>query len=168
MTASKKSIILYVVLTAAVLLIPIFLFSAVFGDYVDRKESISRNEATNAIDYPLVDSATNISYYWDVGGFQVSDFYMRVAVASRDITNQVNLAMAGNNPTNNRVLPYARTRIDSSEPIPGPSFHWWNKQIYWWTPDKITNGYFIRENTGARFIWVDENTGTLSLSANSD
>src|SRR5476651_1176453 len=112
---SKKIAIVCVALAAVFLIALVVLFVAVFGDYVDRKESISRNEATNAIDYPLVDSATNISYYWDVGGFQVSDFYMRVTVAARDITNQVNLAMAGNNHTHNRVLPYAKIRIDSSE-----------------------------------------------------
>jgi hypothetical protein len=164
---SKKIAIVCVALAAVFLIALVVLFVAVFGDYVDRKESISRNEATNAIDYPLVDFATNISYYWDVGGFQVSDFYMRVTVAARDITNQVNLAMAGNNPTNNRVLSYARTRIDSPEPIPRPSLHWWNKQIYWWTPDKITNGYYIdaEKNDGAYFIWVDENTGTLFIHA---
>jgi hypothetical protein len=162
---SKKIAIVVVVFAAAFLIALAVLFVAVFSDYVNRKESISRNQATNAIDYPLVDSATNISYYWDVGGFQVSDFYMRVTVAARDITNQVNLTMACNNPTKNHVLPYARTRINSSEPMLGPSLHWWNKQIYWWTPDKITNGYFIRENNGARFIWVDENTGTLFIHA---
>jgi hypothetical protein len=162
---SKKIAIVFVALAAVFLIALVVLFVAVFGDYVDRKESISRNEATNAIDFPLVDSATNISYYWDVGGFQVSDFYMRVTVAARDITNQVNLAVAGNNSTNSRMLSYARAKMDSSEPITRPSLHWWNKKIYWWTPNKITNGYHINavKSDGGCYIWVNEDTGTLFI-----
>ena len=163
---SKKIAIVFVALAAVFLIALVVLYVAVYGEYVERGELVSINEATNVIGFPLVNSATNISYYAVIGGLQYSELYMRVTVAAQDITNQANLVIGDTNRSQSRMLSYSRTKINSSEPIPGPSLHWWNKKINWWTPNKITNGYHINavKNDGGCYIWVDESSGTLFIA----
>jgi len=145
----------------------VVLFFIVTGDDIERKESLSRNEATNVVNFPLVDSATNIFLYQVAGGLQSLDEYARLTVAKRDITNQINLMVVENNRQLNRNLPYARTSIISSEIIKSPALHGWDKPISWWTPEKITNGYYVGENDSYAYqIWVDENNGTLFIHLN--
>ena len=152
-------------------LIPIlaaaYLFSAVFGEHVERKEFGSRSDATNEIDFPLVNSATNIFSYAAVGGMQSLDVYLRLKVAANDITNQINLVIADSNHRYNQTLRYEKRKINESEEFPRPSVRWWDKSVHWWNPEIITNGYYIgAEGAYADHIWVDESNGILFIQQN--
>lgn len=145
----------------------IFLLNAVFGDAVRRRESMSRTEATNMIDFPLVDSATNIFDYFHMTGLNHSEEYIRLTVAKRDLTNQINLATANSrDQMSGRPFQYEKTNIDFSEITSGPSLGWWDKPLSWWSPGKITNGFYVRNKDsgfylGAYKIWIDQNSGTI-------
>ncbi|HVU27667.1 MAG TPA: hypothetical protein VHG71_08015 [Verrucomicrobiae bacterium] len=160
------------ILLAAILFVGVFLiclmvlFFFVFGDHVERKESIARSEATNFVNFPLVNSATNIFIYTDVGGLQSLDAYTRLTVAEQDLTNQINLIIATDNARSNSSVQYERKNADS-EMIGPPLLHRWNKPISWWAPEKITNGFYIgKKESYAYEIWVDENSGTLFIHQN--
>jgi hypothetical protein len=150
-----------------VLLLVAVLLVSVFGDHSYRKELMLRNDATNMIDFQMVDSATNIFFYSKVGGMQSLDEYVRLTVAKRDVTNQINVMVVKNNHDYNRNLPYFKTNLVSSDIISQPSPSAWERPISWWTPDKITNGYYVGEiDSYAYQIWVHESSGTLFIHCN--
>jgi len=147
----------------AILFVPL-VFLACIDESVERAESISRTKATNFIDFPLVDSATNISCYLHAFGLASSECYLRLTVAKTDITKQINLAIADESQRYKRTPQYEKKEIDSSEIVQGPSLHWWNRPISWWGPEKITNGYYMGEIRSFGYqIWVDQSTGTLFI-----
>jgi hypothetical protein len=162
MSATKKIFLVCgIVLCATIFLL---LFSAVFGDANYSKDLMSQTEATNFMGFPLVDSATNIYGYLHAAGLQEYHEYLRFTVAKSDVTNQLNLAIADNNRRYHRALPYQAKVIDRSKIMPAPSMHWWQKPVSWWSPEKITNGFFVGENDSYAYqIWIDKNTGTIFI-----
>ncbi|MFZ0827908.1 MAG: hypothetical protein WAO02_10845 [Verrucomicrobiia bacterium] len=121
----------------------------------------SNDDAKKLIDFPLVNSATNVFFYECVGGLQSLDRFVRLTVSTSDVTNQVNMIITDNNHKFNRELPYTKTNIISSE-ITRP----FDKKVKlnWWTPEKVTNGYYVggKESYSVK-IWVDESNGTLFI-----
>jgi hypothetical protein len=65
-------------------------------------------KAAQAVDFPLVSSATNILFYEQVGGLQFLDRFVRLQVPCSLISNQLEMIVADNNRKFNRSLPYAK------------------------------------------------------------
>jgi hypothetical protein len=144
-----------------------FILPAVIGkEDVERDELMPKNEATNIFGFPVMNSATNMYCYMVVGGLQYLDAYMRLSVSKEDLTNQINLIIAQDSHVDGRVLQYKKGAIDP-EMMPRPKLHRWEKPILWWTPEKITNGYYIgAEGSYAPSIWVDNSAGTIFIQVN--
>jgi hypothetical protein len=113
------------------------------------------------VEFPLLDSVTNVWFYEKVGGLQCLDRFMRFELANRDITNQLNLITSNNNYTLERSLPYTRMKIDQSKIIrPFDK----GDRLSWWSPEKITNGFCVMENRAYSLqIWVDEDSGIFFI-----
>ncbi len=158
----QKSTIIRV---ALVFLIPVgtlalfffFIPTHIFGDHVEHGESMSRSEITNRLNFPLVQSATNICFYAASGGLQSWDFYFRVSVARQDITNQVSMIVDSDVTETNRLSKYANKPVRAVEMPGGPG-------LKWWTPQNIGNGFYIgAEASYAYQLWIDQDTGTLFI-----
>jgi hypothetical protein len=162
-----------ILLTTALLVFlgGVFLFHEIFSGDVEHRESMPRSEATNWnwISFPLVDSATNIFGYFHMTGINHSEEYIRLTVPKDDLVGQINLVTTNSrDPISNRLFQYEKKNIDSSEIMSGPSLDWWDKPLLWWSPGKITNGFYVGNKDsgfyfGAYEIWVDQDTGTLFI-----
>ncbi len=149
-------------LTVITGLIFILCFAWLLGDYVAQKESISRGEATNFLNFNLVGSATNIFVCTINGGMQSCETFYRITVARQDITNQINLIIASDTTETNRAAEYQRQQIEATQIPRRPDLHWWNQPLYWWYPQNIRNGFYIGySDEDAYQIWADQDSGML-------
>ena len=75
------------------------------------------SDAREMIDFPLVKSATNFSYYENVGGMQFLDRFIRFRVQPSDVAEQIKMIKDDNNQKFGRSLPYLQTNLAFAEII---------------------------------------------------
>jgi ABC-type nickel/cobalt efflux system permease component RcnA len=127
----------------------------------DSGKMISVHDAVKILNFDLAPSATNIWFYEKAEGLQSLDSFIRIEVDVSEISNQIELIISDNNRRNHSSKRYDKQNLNVRNLVK-PHDH--NAQLIWWTPERITNGFYRGEiDAYCVQIWVDESNGQLFI-----
>jgi hypothetical protein len=115
-----------------------------------------KNTPVSSFPFPL--STTDVYYYYHAGGLQEFEFFVRFTVDPKDLEKAVSDLPSDHDKTTQQHHFYTTAPIAGSPRLPE------DKDLLWWSPDSVTNGFYYTTTNSQPFeIWADITHHTIYL-----